>query len=68
MFAQIALGRSLEELGRLAEAEAELVGLDEVVVVLWSWLRVHVVLFLLAVVLSVVYRFAPATNQPYRLV
>ena len=66
MFAQIALGRSLEELGRLAEAK--LVGLDEVVVVLWSWLRVPLVLFLLAVVLSVVYRFAPATDQPYRLV
>ena len=66
MFAQIALGRSLEELGRLAEAK--LVGLDEVVVVLWSWLRVPLVLFLLAVVRSMVYRFAPATDQPYRLV
>ena len=37
-------------------------------VVLWSWLRIPAALFLLAVVLSVVYRFAPAVNQPYRQV
>ena len=53
---------------RLAEGIAGLVGLDEAVVFLWSWLRIPVALVLLAVVLSVVYRFAPAADQPYRIV
>jgi membrane protein len=53
---------------RLAERIAGLVDLDDVVVVLWSWLHIPAALFLLAVVLSVVYRFAPAADQPYRQV
>lgn len=53
---------------RLAEGIARLVGIDEAAVFLWTWLRLPVALFLLAVVLSVVYRFAPNTDQPYRLV
>lgn len=53
---------------RLAEWIAGLVGLDEVVVYLWGWLRIPVALLLLAVVVSIVYRFAPAVQQPYRLV
>jgi membrane protein len=52
----------------LAERIAALVGLDDVAIVLWSWLRLPVALLLLAVVLSVVYRFAPDADQPYRLV
>jgi membrane protein len=53
---------------RLAEGIAGLVGLDEAAAFLWTWLRLPVALFLLAVVLSVVYRFAPNADQPYRLV
>ena len=53
---------------RLAEGIAGLVGLDEAAVLLWTWLRLPVALLLLAVVLSVIYRFAPNTDQPYRLV
>ncbi len=52
----------------LAEQIAGLVGLDDVVVLLWSWLRLPVALLLVAVVLSIVYRFAPSVEQPYRLV
>jgi membrane protein len=44
---------------------AELVGLDELFVRLWGWLRFPVALFLLAVVLSVVYRFGPNARQRF---
>jgi len=44
------------------------VGLDEVFVVVWKWLRLPAALLLLALVLSVVYRFAPDVDEPYRLV
>jgi membrane protein len=47
---------------------AELVGLDEVFVRLWGWLRFPVALLLLAVVLSVVYRFGPNVEQRFRSV
>jgi membrane protein len=53
---------------RLVERIAELVGLDEVFVFLWGWLRFPVALFLLAVVLSVVYRFGPDAGQRFRSV
>jgi membrane protein len=53
---------------RLAERVAGLVGLDDVVVVLWAWARIPIALVLLAIVLSVVYRFAPAADQAYRIV
>lgn len=49
---------------RLAERVAGLVGLDDVVV-LWAWFRLPVAVLLLAVVLSVVYRLAPAADQSY---
>jgi membrane protein len=52
----------------LAERIAGLVGLDEEFVALWSWLRLPVALFLLAIVLSLVFRFAPNVDQSYRLV
>jgi membrane protein len=45
-----------------------LVGLDAVFVVLWAWLRFPIALFLLALILSLVYRFAPDADQPYRFV
>ena len=49
----------------LAEALAALAGLDETWVALWAWLRLPVALFLLAVVLSVVYRFVPDTDGSF---
>jgi membrane protein len=53
---------------RLVERIAEVVGLDEFFVLLWGWLRFPVALFLLAVVLSVVYRFGPDAKQRFRSV
>jgi membrane protein len=53
---------------QLVGAVAELVGLDELFVGLWGWLRFPVALFLLAVVLSVVYRFGPNASQRFRSV
>jgi membrane protein len=53
---------------QLVGSIAELVGLDEVFVSLWGWLRFPVALLLLAVVLSVVYRFGPNARQRFRLV
>jgi membrane protein len=47
---------------------AEVVGLDEVFVFLWGWLRFPVALSLLAVVLSLVYRFGPDARQRFRSV
>jgi membrane protein len=52
----------------LVERIAELVGLDEVFVLLWEWLRFPVALTLLAVVLSLVYRFGPDVKQRFRTV
>ena len=40
-------------------------GLDEAWVTLWAWLRFPAALFLLAVVLSVVYRFVPDTDRSF---
>src|SRR5215212_2315536 len=53
---------------QLVGAVAELVGLDELFVGLWGWLRFRVALFMLAVVLSVVYRFGPNAKQRFRSV
>jgi membrane protein len=53
---------------RLVERVAELVGLDEVFVFLWGWLRFPVAFFLLAVVLSLVYRYGPDAEQRFRSV
>lgn len=47
---------------------AELVDLDEFFVRLWGWLRFPVALSLLAVVVSVVYRFGPNARQRFRSV
>ena len=53
---------------RLVERIAEVVGLDEVFVFLWGWLRFPVALLLLAVVVSLVYRFGPDARQRFRSV
>ena len=53
---------------QLVERIAEVVGLDELFVSLWGWLRFPVALSLLAVVLSLVYRFGPDAEQRFRSV
>jgi membrane protein len=53
---------------RLVERIAELVGLDDAFVFLWEWLRFPVAFFLLAVVLSLVYRYGPDAKQRFRSV
>ena len=53
---------------QLVGSIAELVDLDELFVRLWGWLRFPVAFFLLAVVLSVVYRFGPNAHQRFRSV
>jgi len=53
---------------RLVERVAEVVGLEEVFVFLWGWLRFPVALSLLAVVVSLVYRFGPDARQRLRAV
>jgi membrane protein len=53
---------------QLVERIAEVVGLDELFVSLWGWLRFPVALSLLAVVLSLVYRFGPDAKQRFRSV
>jgi membrane protein len=50
---------------RVAGWLAGLVGLDEAWVAFWGWLRYPVALFLLAAVLSVVYRFVPDTDRSF---
>jgi membrane protein len=53
---------------RLVERIAELIGLDELFMFLWGWLRFPVALLLLAAVLSVVYRYGPDARQRFRSV
>jgi membrane protein len=45
-----------------------LVGLDEVFVSLWAWLRLPVALILLMLAVSIVYWAVPNVNYPYRLI
>ena len=53
---------------RLVEHMARMIGLDELVVFLWGWLRLPVALLLLAAALSVVYRYGPDARQRFRSV
>ena len=50
---------------RVAGGLAGLAGLDEAWVAFWGWLRYPASLFLLAAVLSVVYRFVPDTDRSF---
>ena len=45
-----------------------LVGLDEVFISLWTWLRLPVALFLLILTVSIVYWAIPNVSHPYRLI
>ena len=53
---------------QVVERFASLVGLADAFVSLWTWLRFPVALLLLAVVLSVVYRYGPDARQRFRSV
>lgn len=53
---------------RLVERLAEVMGLDELFVSLWVWLRLPTALILLVVVLSVVYRYGSDTRRRFRSV
>jgi len=45
-----------------------LVGLDEVFISLWTWLRLPVALVLLMLTVSIIYWAIPNVHQPYRLI
>jgi membrane protein len=49
---------------RVVEWLAGMVGLDEVFVALWAWLRLPVALLFLATTLMLVYRFGPTYTNP----
>jgi membrane protein len=53
---------------RVVERIAEVVGLRDLSVLLWGWLRFPVALVLLGVALSVVYRYGSAVRQRFRSV
>src|SRR5215204_5963166 len=52
----------------LVEWVVGLVGLDEIFVSLWTWLRLPAALVLLMLVVSIVYWVVPNVNHPYRLI
>jgi membrane protein len=52
----------------LVERVVEVIGLDELFVFLWGWLRFPVALSLLAVVLALVYRYGPDARLRFRSV
>ena len=53
---------------QVLEQVGQVVGLDKLFLLLWGWLRFPVALFLLAVALTVVYRFGPNARQSFRSV
>jgi membrane protein len=65
----IILGTALLLIGsRVVEWLVGLVGLDEVFVFLWAWLRLPVALVLLMLAVSVIYWLVPSVDQPFRLI
>jgi len=52
----------------LVERVVGLVGLDEMFVSVWTWLRLPVALVLLMLAVSILYWAIPNVNQPYRLI
>ena len=50
---------------QVVEGVADLIGLKDLVVVLWAWLRFPVALLLLWVVLVIVYRYGSAARQSF---
>ena len=63
------LGAGLLLIGpQVVEWVVGLVGLDEVFIYLWTWLRLPVALVLLMLTVSTVYWAIPNVNHPYRLI
>jgi membrane protein len=63
------LGAGLLLIGpQVVEWIVGLVGLDEVFISLWAWLRLPVALVLLMLTISIVYWAFPNVNHPYRLI
>ena len=69
LVATIALASALLLIGpEVVERVVGLVGLDEVFIVLWAWLRLPIALVLLMLTVSVVYWAIPNVDYPYRLI
>ena len=65
----VILGTALLLIGsRLVAWIAGLVGLDEVFVFLWTWLRLPVALVLLMLAVSTIYWVVPNSDHPFRLI
>jgi membrane protein len=65
----IILGTALLLIGpRLVAWIVGLVGLDEVFISLWTWLRLPVALVLLMLAVSIIYWVVPNSDHPFRLI
>jgi len=65
----VILGAGLLLIGpQVVEWIVGVVGLDEVFISLWAWLRLPVALILLMLTVSIVYWAFPNVNHPYRLI
>jgi membrane protein len=65
----VILGSALLLIGpELVGRVVGLVGLDEMFISLWTWLRLPVALVLLMLAVSIVYWAVPNVNYPYRLI
>ena len=65
----VILGSALLLIGpELVGKVVGLVGLDEMFISLWTWLRLPVALVLLMLAVSIVYWAVPNVNYPYRLI
>jgi membrane protein len=65
----VILGSALLLIGpELVGRVVGLVGLDEMFISLWTWLRLPVALVLLILAVSIVYWAVPNVNYPYRLI
>jgi membrane protein len=65
----VILGSTLLLIGpELVGKVVGLVGLDEMFISLWTWLRLPVALVLLMLAVSIVYWAVPNVNYPYRLI
>ena len=53
---------------QVVEWAVGMVGLDEVFISLWTWLRLPVALVLIMLAASIIYWVFPNVNQPYRLI
>lgn len=54
--------------GQAAQWVSDLVGLGDIFVTLWTWLRIPLAVLLLVVILALVYDLFPNFDQPFRLI